>query len=94
MSERDYGKLLSAGNKAQLEKLQQNEHKSGFDNINVHYAFRRLTEELKELEKKLFQGFHPKHRFDIFNTRAEAADIANFAHMIILACDQENEKGF
>lgn len=90
---RDYDELLKAGNAAQLEKLKENEHKSGFNDINIDYAFKRLTEEVEELRKELFDKTG-NGTYHIFNTRSEAADIANFAHMIILACDKENDKAF
>jgi hypothetical protein len=90
---RDYKELLSAGTTAQLEKLMQNEHKEGFDNIDIEYAYRRIEEELKELDFELFKDAI-EGRFDLTAVRLEAADIANFAHMIILKCDKELSRGF
>ncbi len=84
---RDYDKLLESGNKAQLEKLLLNEHKRGFENINLDYAINRIYQEIEEL--------HEAHLFndvDFSSIRKEAADIANFAHMIIFKCDQELNK--
>jgi phosphoribosyl-ATP pyrophosphohydrolase len=78
---RDYRALLEAGNKAQLEKLKENEHKEGWDNINMKYAINRLNEEVDEL-------IIAKHRGYVPEIRREAADIANFAHMVVLACDR------
>ena len=77
---RDYTRLLTAGNLAQLEKLQRNEHKKGFDDIKISYAIRRLRHEMLELEDAVFIG-------DPREIRQEAADVANFAHMLILTCD-------
>ena len=94
---RDYKALLNAGNKAQLEKLEQPGHKEGFENIDIKYAYKRIRQETKELWKEIYLkpfvmmiGFIlPKHYINYRSTRHEAADIANFAHMIILACDKE-----
>ena len=95
---RNYDDLLKAGTTAQLEKLQQNEHKRCFEDIDLIYAFNRLCEELNELTLEMFDfsfKFFPVHgddmlKYEYFNkVRNEAADIANFAHMIIYKCDQE-----
>ncbi len=80
---RDYDKLLKSGNNAQLEKLKENEHKKGFDDIDIDYSFRRLHDELRELFSELAEDV-----IDYTKVRKEAADIANFAHMIIFKCDQ------
>jgi phosphotransacetylase len=84
---RDYEKLLESGNKAQLEKLLLNEHKRGFENIDLNYASDRIEEELDELWVEI----QMKNK-DFSAIRKEAADIANFAHMIIYKCDQELKK--
>ena len=84
--ERDYKALLDAGNKAQLEKLEQNGHKKGFDNLKLPYAFKRLVMEIDELTKEYCNVV-----LDFQAIRHEAADVANFAHMIILATDKELE---
>ena len=83
MEKRDYKKLLDAGNAAQLEKLQQNGHKKGFGNIDLNYAMKRIDNESHELFCEI--AMMDK---DYKAIRHEAADIANFAHMIILKCDQ------
>jgi hypothetical protein len=84
---RDYLKLLQAGNTAQIEKLRENEHKPGFDNIDINWAFKRLHDEFRELFSELSED-----NKDYSLIRKEAADVANFAHMIILAADQEMNK--
>lgn len=97
---RDYTALLEAGNKAQLEKLEQNGHKKGFQDVSISGAFDRLRDESYELEDELFNTMDVKgcsmkfwkQKINIKAVRHEAADIANFAHMIILACDKELEK--
>ncbi len=80
---RAYDELLEAGNRAQLEKLHENSHKRGFDSIDLAYALSRIQEEVAELcaadtDQEL---------------RREAADIANFAHMIIYAIDRRTTNG-
>jgi hypothetical protein len=97
---RDYTKLLEAGNKAQLEKLKQNGHKKGFNDINLEYATRRIEDEYQELSEEIWIITHDeqcinywhKDNKDYKKIRMEAADIANFAHMIILKCDKELEQ--
>ena len=85
----DYRRLLAAGNAAQLEKLKENGHKDGFEQIGMDYAWKRLEEEMSELSRELCiipltgPGYHKAIR----KVRREAADVANFAHMIILKCD-------
>jgi len=81
---RNYQELLKASNKAQLEKLLENEHKKGFENTDIFYATGRIQDELGELKEALYKG-------DMAEVRREAADIANFASMIILRCDKEFE---
>lgn len=82
---RDYKALLEAGNKAQLEKLNlsKNEDKEGFEDLPVGMLTNRINDELEELYDEM-----PLPR-NYVKIRHEAADIANFAHMIILACDKE-----
>ena len=79
---RDYKKLIAAGNKAQIEKLKENEHKKGFDDIDIMETLSLLYGEFKELE------YECVYSENIDAIRLEAADIANFAHMIILKCDE------
>ncbi len=78
---RDYNKLLHAGNRAQVEKLIENSHKAGWDNIGIDYAINRIEDEVRELHTAI-------DKRDVKEIRREAADIANFAHMIILTCDR------
>jgi len=86
----EFSDLLNAGNKAQIEKLKQNTHKGGFDNIALDYAWKRIEEEMKELSTALClipltgSGYLKALK----NIRHESADVANFAHMIIYKCDQ------
>ncbi len=93
---RDYKELLKAGNKAQLEKLLENEHKNGFNSIHPDYATRRIKVELDELEEVMI-AINICERHDVPTNsiielvkdyRSEFGDIANFAHMGILACDK------
>ena len=101
---REYTPLINAGVAAQLEKLRENEHKRGFDDIDIEYANTRLSDEMEELTKELYEVsdgggctlFFRKENRDFSKIRHEAADIMNFAAMIVLKCDQnmrlENEK--
>ena len=89
---RDYKKLFKAGKKAQLEKLLMNEHKDGFECIDIEYASDRIEEEWNELSAEVMLIDTWEDEPDYKKIRHEAADIANFAHMIILACDKELSK--
>ena len=94
---RDYKALLEAGNRAQREKLEENGHKTGFDNLELKYIYKRLKQEMRELWKeiywkpfiKMISCMLLKHYIDYRSTRFEFGDIANFAHMGILVCDKE-----
>ncbi len=97
---RDYTALLEAGNKAQLEKLRKNGHKKSFDMMDIMELFELLDIERLELDQEIYRmstynGNIVKcfrANIDLTKIRHEAADIANFAHMIILACDKELSK--
>jgi len=80
---RDYGILFAEQIQAQKEKLSENSHK-GTLLIPLHYAMDLLTGEYKEL----LQEFTTIDR-NIEAIRSEAADVANFAGMIILACNRK-----
>jgi NTP pyrophosphatase (non-canonical NTP hydrolase) len=79
-----YNELFEAGNKAQLEKMELNNHKTGYDNIYINYGYDKIEEELNELYNAIHYG-----KKDYQAIREEAADIANYAHMIIYKCDKE-----
>lgn len=84
---RDYKALFEAGNKAQLEKLLENGHKRGFDNIDLDYAASRIEDELKELDDVLI-CFRQTNLEKAIKARKEFADISNFGHMGIFECDK------
>ena len=73
-----------------MEKLLANGYKQGFDNIDFKYAFKRLKEEIKELEEEMICLNQGLNNYETI--RHEAADVANFAHMIIMGCDKEIKK--
>ena len=86
---RDYKALLAAGNKAQLEKLTSNGFKKGFNDLqceDLNSLYQNLISEVVELREE-----YNVAKYDFTKIRHEAADIANFAHMIILATDKELE---
>ena len=82
---RDYKFLLQEGLKAQVEKLRENDHKCGFDVESINILFKKLQAEVYELQDEL--QVQPK-LYDLKAIRQEAADVANFAFMIILKCVQ------
>ena len=100
MGNRDYDKLFAAGTAAQREKLVANEHKDGFLNLDMDFAFESLTKERDELLiafemrrlSRQFPYIERSGKTALKAIRCEAADVANFAHMIILKCDKELEK--
>ncbi len=90
MSLRDYDKLLKAGKEAQLKKLKQNEHKGGFEKIDVPYVYGRICDEVAELEEVLYRipwiKFEENTSEYITEVMDEAADIANFANWLSYMC--------
>ncbi len=87
---RDYDKLLSVGKECQLKKLMQNEHKDGFDKIDVVYAYGRIRDEVEELSEVLHRipwiKFEDNTSEYITEVMDEAAYIANFANWLSLMC--------
>lgn len=79
---RDIDALLAAGNQAQREKLEENGHKEGFNDMPLGDLAVLLMGEAKELMGAIWSE-------STESVRHEAADVANFAHMIILVCDKE-----
>jgi len=61
---------------AMEKKLLYNSHKGGWRELDYKYLFRRIHEELGELEKAVDAKTKPDIVLD------EAADVANFAMMI------------
>ena len=90
---RNNNKLLAAGNAAQIEKLNLYSHKPGFD-LAIKNSFKDLDRLLKnecvELDMEINGVFSDD--MDIKAIRLEAADVANFAHFIIMKCDDEIKK--
>jgi hypothetical protein len=79
--------LVSAGVKAQLEKLYEprNKDKGDFPD-NIQLLLVKLHGEYKELKTEIEAMDYTPESYE--RIRLEAADVANFAHMIILACDK------
>lgn len=93
---RDNKTLLKAGTAAQLEKLTlpENTIKEDFDFHSIFTLYNLLSGEEWELFDELYHLDDTSHPveldvIDYAKIRHEAADIANFAHMIIYKCDQE-----
>jgi len=88
---RDIDALLKAGNQAQREKLEENGHKNDFDDTDIFHEFDRLEDEAAELYVEMFD-IETAERLPVVNyskARREFADIANRAHLGIMACDKE-----
>ena len=78
-----YDKLFEAGNKAQLERLKESE--DGWTDIEMWETSFRIG----QLQKSLSQNISGAGPPNYYTIRNRAADIANFAHMIILKCDKQ-----
>jgi hypothetical protein len=99
---RNYDELIESANKAMLEKLKENEHKPGFDEISLDHAIHRIKDELIELNIE-FDNYKDAE-WDCRNiksdlnkqlmikslhkVRRESADVANFSAITILKCDK------
>lgn len=81
---RDYDSLFEAGTAAQLEKLRENEHKTGWENLSLKEIWDIIYEEYNELEAELIAP-----EWDYKKIRREAADLANGCHFLILKCNKE-----
>ena len=86
VSNREYVNLLHSGCKAQLEKLTENSHKPGFEGDDLAGTYMMLEAEVGEL----WEAIEMKGLTDI---RREAADVANYAHIIIYNCDRLLKEG-
>ncbi len=88
-----YNELFKSGNKAQLEKMIENEdEKGGWDCIDLDFAISEITHNIEALERyskaleidpDLLKDINILHKM----IREKAANIANFAHMIIYDYD-------
>ena len=88
-----YNELFEHGNKAQLEKMIENEdEKGGWDCIDLDFAISEIfnnIEALKryskalEIDPDLLKDINVLHKM----IREKAANIANFTHMIIYDYD-------
>ncbi len=81
---RDYTQLFIHGNNAQLEKLRENEHKSGWNKMSFTEIKNLIYEEFSEVKYELEERY-----IDAELLRRECADLANACHFIICKCDKE-----
>ncbi|MCK5613547.1 hypothetical protein KAR91_67375 [Candidatus Pacearchaeota archaeon] len=92
MAKRDYTALIEAGTVAVMEKLMENGHKPGFDNLDLYEEFEGLQDECTELFLELFKmnGERiPEEQRDYRKGRREAADVAAHAIMMVKAFDDK-----
>ena len=78
--QRDYSELFKVGTVAQLEKLNLYENKGEFP-TDLKLLYLLMQGEVKEVGIDLYMD-------DPEAIRLEAADVANYAHMIILECER------
>jgi len=87
---RDTQALLDAGNRAQLERLNDpKNHKKGDFETRIGFLFNLLYGEMVELRTEVVDNCLTETTSRI---REEAADVANYAHMIIASCDKKMGK--
>lgn len=97
MKDNKYSELFESGNKAQLKQMIKNEHKEGWNDINIKYAYKRIKQKTRILWREIYlkpfifmvSGMLVRRYKDHRSIRKEAANIANFTQMIILKCDKE-----
>jgi uncharacterized small protein (DUF1192 family) len=86
---RDIDKLLGRGTALQTYKLLANAHKDDFNTLKVDELFALLEDEIEELAAEVYKWKNGKA--DLIELVLEAADVANFSHMIILKAEEDNE---
>lgn len=84
--ERKISDLVISATAAMLEKLFENDHKGTFDAMGIDTLFHLMEDEVKELSDELCKM--PLDATQLGKIRREAADVANFAAMIIYRCDK------
>lgn len=93
MKKSKYDKMFEDGNKAQLEQMIKHEHYTGWDNLGLEAGFKGIRENAICIEDQLYTLFTRQERnrdsIDYEAVRKRAANIANFAYMMILDCDRE-----
>ena len=70
-------------------KLNENAHKGNWDNCEMGYLRRRLSQEVAELKRALDK--HKRGNATAEDVRNECADVANFAMMIADTVYDEGE---
>ena len=76
MSKKKNENLINKLGKVMLNKLEDNDHQSGWKDCTMSYFFNRVEQEVDELRDALFDG-------DKEEIKSECADVANFCAMII-----------
>lgn len=66
MNQRDYN-FLTTQRAAQLEKLNQNKHKPGFDALTMDYLERRILDEIIELYAEIDKKDYAEIRKEVFD---------------------------
>ena len=79
-----YDEMFKAGNKAQLEQMIKNEHKEGWDDIDILFALMKISEHIPEAKQCWFKN---PEQWGLL--RKYASDMSNLSHMIILKCDKK-----
>lgn len=85
---RDYHELIDAGNTAQMEKLRAREYKGDYEELEFDELFHLIIDEALELRAEIRRTNVP-NIMRLNRIRNEAADVANYAHMVILRAERE-----
>ena len=76
-------RLFEAQEKAQTEKLRENDHKADITILGLDEAIQLMKAELWELQEELNESER-----DIAKVRRELADVLNFGGAGVVACDR------
>lgn len=94
-----FNKLLNMGRSAQLEKLIENDHKEGYDSMNIHDSFTLINEKMHIISKEIFERHDkwaetriPEEQLNYDILASKFADIMNYANMAILTCNKLKEE--
>ena len=85
---RDYKSLLEAGNKAQMEKLEQNGHKKDWKDMSQQEISELIDEEYDEVFSEM--SLNPTN-YKLL--RLECGDLKNALDFMICLCDKEINNG-
>ena len=92
-----YDELLKIGNKEQLKQMVKYNHKTGYENIDIKFAYKMIKKNMRALWKEIYlkpflfmiSGMLVRNYTWHREIIKKAADIANYSHMLICKCNKE-----